>query len=220
MSPADNTGVSRETSGPREPVYARLAFTPSALATLRLYADILASDGIDRGLIGPREVGRLWDRHLLNSAAIIDEVPPNAYLCDIGSGAGLPGLVLAIARPDIHVCLVEPLLRRASFLSEVADRMSLKNVEVIRSRAEELHGSRMFDIVTARAVAPLERLLGWSMPLVKPDGLFVAMKGQSVETELAACDDVVRHLGCAEPEVRALVQPDGVLETTVVRVSW
>ena len=111
-------------------------------------------------------------------------IPQDASVCDIGSGAGLPGLVLAIARPDLRVTLVEPLLRRTTFLDEVVADLGLDHVEVVRGRAEELHGSARFDVVTSRAVAPLDRLLGWSMPLVAPTGALVAMKGSSVADEI------------------------------------
>ena len=115
-------------------------------------------------------------------------------MCDIGSGAGLPGLVLAIARPDLRVTLVEPLLRRTTFLEEVVATLALPNVEVVRGRAEDLHGRRTFDVVTSRAVAPLERLLQWSMPLVAPSGALVAMKGSSSTDEIEAARPVLTRL--------------------------
>ena len=126
--------------------------------------------GVVRGLIGPREAPRLWERHLLNCAVLADALPEDADVCDIGTGAGLPGLVLAIRRPDLRVTLVEPLLRRTTFLDEVVPSSALDHVEVVRGRAEELHGQREFSVVTSRAVAPLGRLLDWSMPLVRQGG--------------------------------------------------
>src|SRR5581483_9786158 len=123
-----------------------------------------------RGLIGPREVPRLWDRHILNCALMERLVPADSTLADISTGAGLPGLVLAIARPDVSVTLIEPLLRRTTFLTEVVATLGLENVEVVRGRADELHGRATFDVVTSRAVAPLPRLLTWSMPLVGQEG--------------------------------------------------
>ena len=143
-------------------------FASDRLPLAVAYADLLATEGVVRGLIGPREAPRLWDRHLLNCAVLGEAVPQDATVCDIGSGAGLPGLVLAIARPDLRVTLVEPLLRRTTFLEEVVSALSLPHVEVVRGRADDLHGVRTFDVVTSRAVAPLERLLQWSMPLVVP----------------------------------------------------
>lgn len=155
------------------------------------YADLLATEGTLRGLIGPREVPRLWERHLVNCALVTDLVDPGSTVCDIGSGAGLPGVAMAIRRPDLTVTLVEPLLRRTTFLEEVVDRLALSNVEVVRSRAEALHGRRTFDVVTSRAVAPMDRLAGWSLPLVRSGGVFLAMKGSSVHAELEAAVDAI-----------------------------
>jgi 16S rRNA (guanine527-N7)-methyltransferase len=195
-------------------------FPADRLPLAEQYADLLASDGVVRGLIGPREVPRLWDRHLLNCAVLAELVPDGVQVCDIGSGAGLPGLVLAIARPDLRVTLVEPLLRRTTFLEEAVERLRLQHVEVLRGRAEDLHGSRLFDVVTSRAVAPLERLLRWSMPLVAPHGALVAMKGSSANDEIAAAAAVLRRMRCGVPEVLTLGA--GILErpTTAVRVAW
>jgi len=149
------------------------------------YAALLATDGVVRGLIGPREAPRLWDRHLLNSAVVGACVPDGATVGDVGSGAGLPGLALAIARPDVKVTLIEPLLRRTRFLDEAVESLGLGDqVEVLRARAEELHGQRTFDVVTARAVAPLERLARWCLPLVVRHGELVALKGSSVADEI------------------------------------
>ena len=149
-----------------------------------------------RGLIGPREAPRIWDRHLLNCAVLTDVLPDGTDVCDIGSGAGLPGLVLAIRRPDLRVTLVEPLLRRTTFLSEVVERLGLDNVEVRRGRAEELHGSAEFSVVTSRAVAPLPRLLAWSMPLVRQGGALVAMKGSSALDEVERGPQRPGVVGC------------------------
>jgi 16S rRNA (guanine527-N7)-methyltransferase len=159
------------------------------------FADLLAGEATLRGLIGPREVPRLWERHLLNCALVTDLVPRAARVCDIGSGAGLPGVVMAIRRPDLRVTLVEPLLRRTSFLTEAVSRLGLSNVEVVRARAEALHGARSFDVVTARAVAPMDRLAGWSLPLVAPGGAFLAMKGSAVQVELDSAASALRAGG-------------------------
>jgi 16S rRNA (guanine527-N7)-methyltransferase len=194
-------------------------FSSERLPLIEAYAASLATDGVVRGLIGPREVPRLWERHLLNCAVLGDAIPAKAVVCDIGSGAGLPGLVLAIARPDLRITLVEPLLRRTTYLSEVVEDLGLDNVEVVRGRAEQLHGERRFDVVTSRAVAPLERLLGWSMPLVAAEGALVAMKGSSVHEEIEAAASALRKLGCAQPEVSLV--GEGVVDpqTVVVRVA-
>ena len=185
-----------------------------------LYAELLATEGVIRGLIGPREAPRLWERHLLNSAVLGEAVPEGSSVVDLGTGAGLPGLVLAIARPDLEVTLVEPLLRRTTFLLEVVSELGLGEVTVVRGRAEELHGERRFDVVTSRAVAPLGRLLDWSMPLVEGSGALVAMKGRSVGDEIASSQSTLRRWTCAVPEVLSL--GEGIVEpvTTAVRVTW
>lgn len=210
--------VSRET--PSVPDAARRVFPHAQLASAERYAQLLATEGVVRGLIGPREAPRLWDRHLLNCAVLAELLPENVSVCDIGSGAGLPGLVLAIARPDLRVTLVEPLLRRTTFLEEVVDELGLASVEVVRGRAEALHGQRHFDVVTSRAVAPLERLLTWSMPLVSPTGALVAMKGSSIDEEIEAAATMLKRLGCAAPEVHVL--GEGIIDSTTVavRVAW
>lgn len=195
-------------------------FSSERLPLAERYAELLATDGVVRGLIGPREAPRLWDRHLVNCALLADVVPADATVCDLGSGAGLPGLVLAIARPDLTVTLVEPLLRRTTFLEEVVAALSLTTVEVVRGRAESLHGGRTFDVVTSRALAPLERLLGWSMPLVAPTGALVAMKGSSVADEIDAARAELARWDCAEPEVRLLDPGDPESTTVALRVAW
>jgi 16S rRNA (guanine527-N7)-methyltransferase len=174
-----------------------------ALPLAEQFADLLASEATVRGLIGPREVPRLWERHLLNCAVVTDLMAEGSRVCDIGSGAGLPGLVLAIRRPDLEITLVEPLLRRTTFLELAVTTMGLSNVHVLRGRAEELHRSRAggFDVVTSRAVAPMDRLSRWSLPLVRDGGLFLAMKGSSAPEEVAAADRVIARLGGVRPEV-------------------
>src|SRR6476659_5019364 len=211
--------VSRETT-PSAPDVARRVFPSVRLPLAEEYARLLATDGVVRGLIGPREAPRLWDRHLVNCALLGDLVPEGASVCDIGSGAGLPGLVLAIARPDLSITLVEPLLRRTTFLSEVVAALSLDRVEVVRGRADSLCGVRAFDVVTSRAVAPLDRLLGWSMPLVAPTGALVAMKGSSVGDEIEAARPELGRWGCSTPEVRVLGEDWPVSPTIAVRVAW
>jgi 16S rRNA (guanine527-N7)-methyltransferase len=162
-----------------------------ALPTAVAYAGLLATEGIVRGLIGPREVPRLWERHLLNCAVVTDAVERGSSVCDIGSGAGLPGLVMAIRRPDLQITLVEPLLRRTTFLEEAVGQLGLANVRVHRGRAEDLHGVASFDVVTSRAVAPMDRLSRWSLPLVRSGGSFLAMKGSAAETEIAAAAGII-----------------------------
>lgn len=190
-----------------------------ALPQAEAYAALLADDGVVRGLIGPREAPRLWERHLVNCALLGEAVPRGVDVCDIGSGAGLPGVVLAIARPDLRVTLVEPLLRRTTFLEEVVDRLELSNVEVVRARAEELHGTRDFTVVTSRAVAPLGRLLDWSMPLVREGGVLVAMKGATAADEVTSAAKELRRHRAGSVEVLTLGV--GLIDppTTVIRVE-
>jgi 16S rRNA (guanine527-N7)-methyltransferase len=183
------------------------------------YAELLAGEGVVRGLIGPREAPRLWERHLLNCAVVTDVVPEGADVCDIGTGAGLPGLVLAIRRPDLTVTLVEPLLRRVKFLREVVDDLALESVEVVRARAEDLKGRADFTVVTSRAVAPMGRLLDWSMPLVREDGVLVAMKGATAADELRAAGSELRRHGAGRSEVVLLGADIIDPPTTVVRVE-
>lgn len=202
------------------PDSARGVFADGSLGLAVRYAELLATDGVVRGLIGPREGPRLWERHLLNCAVLEEQVPHAGSAIDIGSGAGLPGLVLAIVRPDVSVTLVEPLLRRTTFLEEVVAELGLGKVRVVRGKAESLHGREVFDVVTSRAVAPLVRLLEWSMPLVAPEGALVALKGASAIDEIAEAEETWRRLGCAPPEVLAL--GSGRLSSPVqaVRVAW
>jgi 16S rRNA (guanine527-N7)-methyltransferase len=196
-------------------------FPSDRLEQVGRYAEMLATVGVERGLIGPREAPRLWQRHLINCALLAPELPAGGDVADVGSGAGLPGLVLALARPDASMTLAEPLQRRATFLAEAVDELGLDNVEVRCERAEALHGDRAFDVVTARAVAPLERLLGWCMPLVAPNGRLLAFKGSSAEREVDEAGAVLRRLGCADPSILVLGSsvPD-VEETRAVQVTW
>lgn len=188
------------------------------------YAELLATEGVVRGLIGPREAPRLWDRHLVNCGLLAPALPHGARVVDIGSGAGLPGLVVAIARPDLEITLLEPLLRRTTFLDEVVAELGLSHVRVVRGRADALHDKETFDVVTSRAVAPLERLLGWSMPLVAADGALLAMKGSSAADEVDAARATWTALGCAEPVLEVLRAPGEAAQAVdpiqVVRVTW
>ncbi len=196
-------------------------FGPERLLLAERYAALLAGAGALRGLIGPREVPRLWERHLVNCAVLAELLPADASVCDVGTGAGLPGIVLAIVRPDARVTLVEPLLRRTSFLEEVLADLGLSNCEVSRGRAEALHGVERYDVVTSRAVAPLSKLLGWSMPLVAPGGALVAMKGSRAMSEITDATETLARLGCGAPEVLELGAGEPARldpPTTVVRV--
>ncbi|MBN9109724.1 MAG: 16S rRNA (guanine(527)-N(7))-methyltransferase RsmG [Pseudonocardia sp.] len=167
------------------------------------YAEHLATTGVERGLIGPRETERLWDRHILNCAVVKEVVPEGARVVDLGSGAGLPGIPLALARPDLHVVLVEPLARRVDWLTEVIEDLDLP-IQVQRGRAEETEVRRRWegaDVVTARAVAPLARLAGWALPLLRRGGRLVAVKGASAEQEIARDAVAVRKAGGGDATV-------------------
>jgi 16S rRNA (guanine527-N7)-methyltransferase len=172
-----------------------------ALAQVEAYAALLAGPGVERGLIGPRETPRLWERHLLNCAGVSELVEDGQVVLDLGSGAGLPGLVLAILRPEVQVVLVEPLLRRATFLTEAVEALGLRNTLVRRARAEDLHGTMLVDVVTARAVAPVDRLAGWALPLLHPGGRLLALKGSKAADELAAAGPALRRLGARSSRV-------------------
>lgn len=207
-----SSDVSRETAARAAEV-----FGPAAAAAGR-YAHLLITTGVTRGLIGPREVDRIWERHIFNCAAVAGALPRSADVVDIGSGAGLPGIVLALARPDVSLLLVEPLQRRVDFLIEAVAALGLSSVAVRRARAEDLHGEVRADVVTARAVAPMERLVTIAMPLLRPGGILLALKGRRAAEELASAEKSLRALGAARWSVERW---DGRMlaeATTVVRV--
>jgi 16S rRNA (guanine527-N7)-methyltransferase len=189
------------------------------LEKARAYVALLASEGVTRGLIGPREASRLWDRHLLNCAVVAELLPAAGELVDIGSGAGLPGIVVAIMRPKVTVILLEPMLRRVAFLQECVDALSLDNTSVVRGRAEEMSGKIRADVATARAVAPLEKLAGWAAGLIRPGGTILAIKGQSADEEVVAARPALSRLGARTPEILRVGHDSVVVSaTTVVRV--
>jgi 16S rRNA (guanine527-N7)-methyltransferase len=185
---------------PEAPPEARTLFGP-ALGLAERYADLLAGSAVQRGLIGPRETARLWDRHLMNCAALAEMVPHPSSVIDLGSGAGLPGIVIAILVPDARVVLLEPMARRAAFLEECVADLGLRNATVRRGRAEELAGELMADVVVVRAVAPMDRLAGLALGLVRPGGLVLALKGAGAEQELAGARRVLRKLGARDAAV-------------------
>jgi 16S rRNA (guanine527-N7)-methyltransferase len=185
------------------------------LPLAKRYVDLLATAGVERGLIGPREVPRLWERHILNCAVVVPRVPPGVTVADVGSGAGLPGLVWAIARPDLHITLIEPSLRRTVFLEEAIEALGLTQTDVMRARAEDV--TEAFDVVTARAVAPLERLAAWCLPLVRPGGVLLALKGRTAEEEVASSQVTLHKLGATDIVVSS--HGDLQIPTTVVEVT-
>ena len=206
---------------PPEPASAAEVFG-SALPAAQRYVTRLATDGVTRGLIGPREVPRLWERHVLNSAAVAEAVPDGARVVDIGSGAGLPGIPLGLARPDIHLTLVEPMARRVEFLEEaVADLAEIPRTpwRVVRGRAEDravVAAVGRVDVVTARAVAPLPRLVGWCRGLLRPGAQLVALVGSTALAGLPGLLPELRAAGMREVEARAVGAKLGDAATTVV----
>jgi 16S rRNA (guanine527-N7)-methyltransferase len=181
------------------------------------YAALLAGPGVERGLIGPAEAARIWDRHILNCAVVAELVPDQCVLADLGSGAGLPGIVLALLRPQAEVLLIDSLARRVTFLEECIAELGLTRARVLRGRAEDLAGEVRADIVTARAVAPLGRLAGWAIGLCRPGGTVLAIKGTSAAAELAAASADLRRLGATGQAV--LQVGSGIVDppATVVR---
>ncbi|WP_435298905.1 16S rRNA (guanine(527)-N(7))-methyltransferase RsmG [Timonella sp. A28] len=182
-----------------------------------MFADQLAIQGELRGLIGPRELERLWERHILNSAAVVQYLPKQGTIVDIGSGAGLPGIVIACMLPDAEIKLIEPMERRCAWLSEMVDELELQNVEVKRGRAEEFHDAFTADAVTARAVAALDKLSRWALPLLHEGGEMVILKGRSVAEEIEPARKVLRKFKCTEPEILQGATLPGVESTTVLR---
>lgn len=183
------------------------------------YVEHLATSGIERGLLGPREVPRLWSRHVLNCAVIQEVMERDVEVADVGSGAGLPGLCLAIARPDLKLTLIEPLERRCIWLGEVIEDLGLDNVTVMRGRAEQMVDVVNARYVTARAVSALANLAGLTLPLLHGDGELIAIKGRSAAEEIEKATKAIRKLGGKETEV--IVVGEDLLQepTTVVRIK-
>ncbi|GAA3292419.1 16S rRNA (guanine(527)-N(7))-methyltransferase RsmG [Arthrobacter citreus] len=202
---------------PAERTAAEKIFGPR-LELAERYVEHLATSGMERGLLGPREVPRLWSRHVLNCAVVADLIDDNARVADVGSGAGLPGLCLAIARPDLQLTLIEPLERRVIWLNEVVEDLGLDNVTVIRGRAEQVVDDVEADVVTARAVSALTTLAGLTIPLLKGKGVVLAIKGRSAEEEIQKAAKVIRKLGGKETTI--LTAGEELLDehTTVVRI--
>lgn len=193
------------------------AYFGDAYPQIVRFAAELAAQGEVRGLIGPREIDKIWERHILNSAAIVQFLPHEGTIVDIGSGAGLPGLVIAAMRPGASLVLIEPMERRCAWLSEMVSTLALTNVEVKRGRAEEFHDAFEADVVTSRAVAALEKLARWSLPLLAPGGELVILKGRSVAGEVEPARKVLRKFKMGEPEILEARTIAGVEPTTVLR---
>ncbi|HEY5987630.1 MAG TPA: 16S rRNA (guanine(527)-N(7))-methyltransferase RsmG [Streptosporangiaceae bacterium] len=199
------------------PAAARAVFGP-VIEGAEAYARLLAGPAVERGLIGPHEVPRLWERHLLNSAAVAELVPRPGSLVDLGSGAGLPGIVLALLLPDVEVTLLEPMLRRVVFLDECVKLLNLENARTQRGRAEEFAGRLSADVVTARAVAPLDRLAAMAVRLVRPGGVVLAIKGAKAVEEVTTARTALRGLGVREVDVLRVGSGKVDPAVTVVRL--
>jgi 16S rRNA (guanine527-N7)-methyltransferase len=194
-----------------------VSFFGDRIDAVRAFADLLVQHGPERGLIGPRETSRLWERHILNSAAVVPFLP-NGAIADVGSGAGLPGLVIAAMEPQRSINLIESMDRRVAWLSEAIDQLGLCNVTVTRGRAENLSGSVTVQAVTARAVAPIVKLVAWCTPLLAPGGEMLFLKGRSAQEEVDAASGVLRQAGMSA-EVREAHTIEGIDPTYVVRIG-
>ncbi|SDY23211.1 16S rRNA m(7)G-527 methyltransferase [Modestobacter sp. DSM 44400] len=218
-----DTGHDDPASGPPNVVVPEIpagaaAVFGDALDDVAAYVTMLAGDGVVRGLIGPREVPRLWERHVLNSAALAEAVPAGARVVDVGSGAGLPGIPLALARPDLTMTLVEPMARRVEFLSDVVTSLHAPWA-VVRGRAEERSVVRAVgpvDVVTARAVAPLPRLVGWCRGLLRPGAQLIALVGARAAGEVPELVPELEAAGMRDVHTRAVGVELGAAATTVV----
>jgi 16S rRNA (guanine527-N7)-methyltransferase len=204
---------------PAAPAAARVVFG-DRLPMAERFAALLSDTGVSHGLVGPREVPILWERHILNCAVAHEAFPEGIELVDVGSGAGLPGVALAIARPDLRVHLVEPMLRRTTWLSSTVEELGLSNCTVHRGRAEDLHGVLSAPFATARAVARIDKLARWTFPLLDDGGVLVALKGERAQEELGAQDAVLRRLGMTQARIgtygeELLQVPTVTLELTV-----
>lgn len=208
MRAKDDLAAAATPSDLAAPEFAATVFG-AAEVKARLYADLLTTAGVERGLLGPQETSRVWSRHLFNCAAAAEFVPEVGSVADLGSGAGLPGVVLSLLRPQTDVLLIEPKLRRADFLHEVVGRLGLERTTVLRSRAEDVPGTflRQFDVVAVRALAPLYRLVPMAMPLLRPGGRLVAIKGARAEAELAAAGADLRRSGARDARLHTVTAP-------------
>jgi len=213
-----NQEVQQEFTAETEPTTAAAVFG-SGIDLARQYAQLLVRDGDLLGLLGPRERPKLWTRHILNSAVVAELVPDGAKVADVGSGAGLPGIPMAIVQPNAHFTLIEPMERRSDWLLMVVEQLELKNVAVLRARAEEVAG--VYDLVTARAVSALPKLLRLTVPLTRHGGAIIALKGGKAQEEVDEARKLSKKLGISGFELihtgaQFLAEPTLVVRTTLV----
>ncbi len=216
MSSITVTGNGSAADGDADVLAEAAVMFGAALPQAKEYAGLLTRVGTERGIVGPAEAARIWDRHLLNCGVIARLLPTACALVDLGSGAGLPGIVLALLRPESQVTLLEPMARRVAFLQECVAQLGLGNVEVVRGRAEELAGKMAVDVVTSRAVAPLEKVALLSAGLARPGGRVLAMKGASAEAELTRARPVLARLGVGDARVITVASASGAITATLV----
>lgn len=185
-------------------------FFGAAYPAAQRYAQHLATTGIEWGLIGPREIDRLWTRHILNYAVVAEFIDDSDVVGDVGSGAGLPGIPIALLRPEAQVVLIEPMERRVEWLKMVVDDLGLDNVRIVRARVEELVDEEMFTVVTSRAVKAMTTLIEWTHEVMGPEGRILALKGASVEAELAKTKKLLKRYRLSQPEIH--IVDGGILD--------
>ncbi|AOP55540.1 16S rRNA (guanine(527)-N(7))-methyltransferase RsmG [Brevibacterium aurantiacum] len=185
-------------------------FFGAAYPAAQRYAQHLATTGIEWGLIGPREIDRLWTRHILNCGVVAEFIDDSDVVGDVGSGAGLPGIPIALLRPEAQVVLIEPMERRVEWLKMVVDDLALDNVRIVRARVEELVDEEMFTVVTSRAVKAMTTLIEWTHEVMVPEGRILALKGASVEAELAKTKKLLKRYRLSQPEIH--IVDGGILD--------
>lgn len=217
--PENDPELSTEAEFSTEPTTAEIESPPAgteeyfgaAYPAAQRYAEHLATTGIEWGLIGPREVDRLWTRHILNCAVVAEYINDDDVVGDVGSGAGLPGIPIALMRPEAKIVLIEPMERRVEWLNMVVDDLGLKNVRIVRARVEELVDEEMFTVVTARAVKAMTTLIEWTREVISPGGRILALKGASVEGELVKAKKLIKRYRLSQPQIH-VVDGGGILE--------